>query len=89
MQRLWLLLCDRSLRHSTGTHPNHPEEGPCLALEREGDRLVCGMIRRHGHYMQLPNVWADAQPGGIFAEALGAEKGCDADDPELSLTPRA
>lgn len=47
------------------------------------------MIRRHGHYMQLPNVWADAQPGGIFAEALGAEKGCDADDPELSLTPRA
>ena len=69
--------------------PDHPEEGPCLALEHEGSRFGCGMIRRPGHYMQLPNDWADAHLGALFAEALGAGKGCDADDPEPPLTLRA
>ena len=66
--------------------PDHPEEGPCLALERAGDRFVCGMIPRPGHYMQLPD-WADTHMGGLFAEALGAGRGCDADDPEAHFTP--
>ncbi|KQQ39146.1 hypothetical protein ASF58_22915 [Methylobacterium sp. Leaf125] len=61
--------------------PDHPEEGPCLALEHEGGRFVCGMIRRPGHYMRLPNDWADGHLGGLFAQALGAGRGCDAGDP--------
>ena len=69
--------------------PNHLGEGACVALEREDDRFVCGMIRRPGHYMQLPSDWADVHLGGIFAAALGAGRGCDADDFEPSLTLRA
>ena len=69
--------------------PNHPGEGACVALEREGDRFVCRMIRRPSPYMQLPNDWADAYLGAQFAEALGAGKGCDADDPDPPLTLRA
>lgn len=60
--------------------PHHPEEGPCLAMEFDAGRFVCGMIRRPGHYMGLPD-WADAHMGGLFADALGAGRGCDADDP--------
>jgi hypothetical protein len=69
--------------------PNHPGKGACVALEREGDRFVCGMIRRPGHYMWLPNDWADGHLGSLFAEALGAGRGCDADDPEALSTPAA
>lgn len=68
--------------------PGLPAEGPCLALEHEAGRFVCGMIRQPGHYMRLPD-WADAHMGSIFAKALGAGTGRDADDPEPSLTPRA
>ncbi|MCJ2070050.1 hypothetical protein MKK75_14810 [Methylobacterium sp. J-030] len=59
--------------------PDHPEEGPCLALEWEADRFWCGMVRRPSHYMRLPNDWADWALGGMIAEALGAGRGCDAD----------
>lgn len=59
--------------------PNHPEEGPCLALEWEASRFSCGMIRRPSHYMQLPNDWADSVLGGMIADALGAGQGCDAE----------
>ena len=69
--------------------PDHPREGACVALEREGDRFVSGMIRRPSPYMQLPNDWTDVHLGRIFAAALGAGRGCDADDPEPSLTLRA
>lgn len=65
--------------------PDHPEEGPCLALDRDGEQFVCGMIRRSGHYMRLPD-WGDAHLGSLFAEALGAGKGCDADASEPHLT---
>lgn len=69
--------------------PNHPGEGACVALEREGDRFVCGMIRRPGYHMQLLNDRADAHLGALFSGALGAGKGCDADDPDPPLTLRA
>ncbi|WP_244013351.1 hypothetical protein [Methylobacterium sp. J-068] len=59
--------------------PDHPEEGPCRAMEFEGGRFVCGMIRRPGHYIGLPD-WGDPHMGALFAGALGAGKGCDADD---------
>jgi hypothetical protein len=68
--------------------PDHPEEGPCLAMEFDTGRFVCGMIRRPGHYIRLPD-WGDAHMGALFAKALGAGKGCDADYPELHLTRRA
>ena len=68
--------------------PDHPEEGPCLATEFNTGRFACGMIRRPGYYIQLPDQ-GDAHMGALFAEALGAGKGCDADDPELHLTRRA
>lgn len=60
--------------------PGHPAEGPCLALEHEAGRFVCGMIRRPSHYMRLPNDWADVVLGEMIATALGAGRGCDADD---------
>lgn len=59
--------------------PNHPEEGPCLALEWEAGRFSCGMIRRPSHYMRLPNDWADGVLGEMIADALGAGRGCDAE----------
>lgn len=48
-------------------------------MEFDAGRFVCGMIRQPGHYMGLPD-WADAYMGGLFAAALGAGRGCDADD---------
>jgi hypothetical protein len=67
--------CAIALEHIAG----HPAEGPCLALEFEGGRFVCGMIRRPGHYMGLPNDWADGPIGAMIANALGAGRGCDAE----------
>lgn len=62
--------------------PGHPAEGPCLALEWDEGRFTCGMMRRPSRYMQLPNDWADGVLGGMIAEALGAGRGCDADNPD-------
>lgn len=67
--------CGVALEHI----PGHPTEGACQALERDGERFVCGMIRRPGHYMRLPHDWADEVMGGMIAEALGAGRGCDAE----------
>ena len=55
--------------------------GPCPALEFEGGRLRCGLVRRPSLYMRLPNEWADALLGSLFAQMLGVGKGCDAEDP--------
>lgn len=73
------------------------EEGPCPALECEGGRFSCGMIVRPLVYLgqaagisdafSLPRGAkaepdeADAELGRQIAEALGAGRGCDADDP--------
>ena len=62
----------------------YPEVGPCLAMKFDTGRFLCGMIRRPGHYMQLPD-WGDAHLGALFADALRAGEGCDADDPEPHL----
>jgi hypothetical protein len=61
--------------------PDHLTKEPCRALEHDACCFGCGMIRRPGHNMRLPS-WVDAHMGSIFAGALGAGKGCDADDPE-------
>ncbi|TXN51073.1 hypothetical protein [Methylobacterium sp. WL2] len=54
-------------------------EGPCPALEFEEGRAWCGLVRHASRYMDLPNDWADAILGEMFATALGAERGCDAE----------
>ncbi|TXN43558.1 hypothetical protein FV227_27785 [Methylobacterium sp. WL119] len=66
--------CSVALEHI----PGHPAEGACQALERDGKRFVCGMIRRPGHYMGLPNDWADGVLGDMIAATLGSGKGFDA-----------
>jgi hypothetical protein len=57
-------------------------EGPCVAIEREGDKFVCGLVRRPAWYM-----FGEDQPASktgelsaLFANALGMGLGCDADD---------
>ena len=51
--------------------PDQPEEGPCRAMEYEDGRFVCGMVRHPSRYMpELPNDWADAHLGSLFAESL-------------------
>jgi len=59
-------------------------EGPCKALEVEGGRTYCGIVRRPAFYMFGEDVPA-SETGDIsvmFAAALGLGHGCDADDPE-------
>lgn len=52
---------------------------PCIALETDGERYFCGMVRNPSHYLQLKfDGNAMLQPM-IFA-ALGVGKGCDSDD---------
>ncbi|MFG5121764.1 hypothetical protein [Methylorubrum sp. POS3] len=67
------------------------DEGPCPALEWDGARFGCGMIVQPLVYLaqaaglhgaaDAPPGEADAQIGRQIAEALGAGRGCDADDP--------
>ena len=57
-------------------------DGPCPAMEFDGGRFFCGLVRKPSRYMDLPNEWADPILGPMIAEALGAGRGCDADDPE-------
>ena len=56
------------------------KEGPCPALEFEGGRAWCGLVRHASRYMDLPNDWADQNIGEMIAAALGVGRGCDADD---------
>ena len=55
------------------------EDGPCPAMEFEAGRFWCGLVRHASRYMDLPNDWADPMLGEMFATALGAGRGCDAD----------
>lgn len=55
-------------------------EGPCPAMQFEGDRFVCGMVRNPSRYMDVP-PFADEIIGAMFARALGVGKGCDSDAP--------
>ena len=54
-------------------------EGPCPALEFDEGRAWCGLVRHASQYLDLPNDWADKILGEMFATALGAGRGCDAD----------
>ncbi|AWB26192.1 hypothetical protein DA075_35570 (plasmid) [Methylobacterium currus] len=58
--------------------PGCGEEGPCPAMEFEGGRFWCGMVRRPGHYLGLP-ACGDEEMGAMIGESLGTGKGCCAD----------
>lgn len=58
--------------------PGAIDGAPCPAMEFEGGRFWCGMVRRPGHYLGLP-AWGDGEMGAMIGEALGTGKGCCAD----------
>ena len=52
---------------------------PCVALERDGDKMICGLVRRPAWYL-FGEIVQDSETGklsSIFAEALGIGLGCD------------
>lgn len=64
--------------------------GPCKALEVEGDRTVCGLVRRPAWYLFGQDV-PESETGWIsvmFANLLGLGVGCDASDDYAQLLPR-
>ena len=72
--------------------------GPCVALERQGERTGCGLVRNPlGYLFKAAHPEADVPlldaplPGEASSElsadmarALGIGKGCDADDDATS-----
>ena len=56
--------------------------GPCRALESDGDKRVCGIIKRPAWYMFKEDVEDDMTDylSTIFSMALGIGIGCDSDD---------
>lgn len=58
--------------------------GRCPALEIEGGRAYCGMVRHPARYM-FGEEAPESETGGVsvlFAAALGLGHGCDASDEE-------
>lgn len=51
---------------------------PCIALEFDGSRYVCGLVCHPGRYLGTPD-FGDEYISPLFAEALGIGKGCDSD----------
>lgn len=76
----------------------HCTTGPCVALEWQADRAVCGLVRNPlGYLFKAAHPEADVpllehssasaherQLSNQLAMALGIGKGCDADDDEES-----
>lgn len=72
--------------------------GPCVALEKQGEKLTCGLVRSPLAYLfkatppeyEVPLVDDGVNAPGArelsahLAQALGVGKGCDADDSEES-----
>lgn len=62
--------------------------GPCPALVQDGDRQVCGLMRRPTHYLKArrgPTVLREA-----VAVLIGAGAGCDeaGDEPDDTALPK-
>lgn len=56
--------------------------GPCIAMESDGEKKVCGLVKRPAWYM-FGEDQPESQTGHLsvmFANALGVGRGCDADD---------
>lgn len=62
--------------------PDEPfSNGSCPALEFDGGRFHCGLMRHPSRYANVP-ASADAALGTAIAEMLGAGRGCDTSDRE-------
>lgn len=74
-------------------------QGPCIALERSGERATCGLVRNPLGYLyaaahpreglepskeEAPNLEASRALSSRIASALGIGRGCDSDDDEAS-----
>ena len=57
----------------------HSDAAPCIALEHDGTRFICGMVRDPSKYLGL-KINANAELSPLFKQMLGVEKGCDSDD---------
>ena len=57
-------------------------EGPCIALELDGEKMVCGLVKRPAWYMfgEDRSVSETGRLSVLYAQALGIGRGCDADD---------
>jgi hypothetical protein len=53
-------------------------EAPCRAMQFEGGRFVCGMVKNPSRYMDTPDFGGQII-GGMFAKALGIGRGCDSE----------
>ena len=64
-------------------------DGPCPALEQDGERQLCGLVRRPKHYL------AADRGVTVLREAvkllIGAGSGCDeaGDEPDETFLPKA
>jgi hypothetical protein len=76
----------------------HCTTGPCVALETQDGKTLCGLVRNPLAYLfqaahpeadvatldAAPEIEAGAQLSVRFAAALGIGQGCDADDDDES-----
>ncbi len=60
--------------------------GPCPALEFEGGRFWCGVVRRPSHYLSTPH-FGDGTVCEVLGDLLGIGQGCDSsiEDPRYRL----
>jgi hypothetical protein len=57
-----------------------PADRPCPALEREGGRFWCGLVRAPVRYLADLEPWQGRMMARGFALLLGVGRGCDAED---------
>lgn len=63
------------------------DKAPCIALEQDGGRYYCGLVRDPGRYLGLPDEgWRHAAAREVlsheFAFALRLGAGCDSESPQ-------
>ncbi len=56
-------------------------EAPCPALEWEGNRFWCGLLRRPAKYMEIPEGLAQSLVSAYVTMALHVGDGCDDNSP--------
>lgn len=52
------------------------DKAPCIALESDHGRFVCGLVKNPGHYLPIPS-YAESTVQTMMATLLGVGKGCD------------
>ncbi len=50
--------------------------GPCPAMEFEGTRFWCGLVRNPEKHLGVP-AWGNEMVAGMIGSALGINRGCD------------